>query len=42
MHTKFHNDWLRHSKADKGDTQTYREQGDLISPLLFLKIRKVG
>jgi hypothetical protein len=33
----FHKDWFRHSKVDRGDTDTYihTQQGDLISPLLF-------
>lgn len=40
IHTKFHIDYFRHSTADKGDTQTYREQGDLISLLLYFENRK--
>jgi hypothetical protein len=45
IHTKFHYDWVIHSKVDKGDTHTdiHRRQDDLISLLLFLfKLRKLG
>jgi hypothetical protein len=43
--TKFHEDWFRHSEVGKGDVRarthahacTEREQGDLISLLLFFK-----
>jgi hypothetical protein len=35
-------DWFRHSKVNKGDTQTNRQQRDLISLLYFFKIVKVG
>jgi hypothetical protein len=38
IHTKFHKDWLRHSKVDWGgrDThQTHRQHGDAMSLLLF-------
>jgi hypothetical protein len=31
IHTKLHKDWFRHSKVDKGDTQTHRQQGDIIN-----------
>jgi hypothetical protein len=33
IHTKFHKDWSRHLKVYWGDTQTHRQQGDLISLL---------
>jgi hypothetical protein len=33
VHTKFHKDWFRHSKVDKGDTQTRRQDGDRINLL---------
>jgi hypothetical protein len=40
---KFNKDWFSHSDVDKGDTQTDRKNGDLISLLLvFFKMRKVG
>jgi hypothetical protein len=35
MCTKFHKEWLRHSKVNKGDTQKHRENGDLINLILF-------
>jgi hypothetical protein len=36
IHTMFHDDRFRHSKVDKGDTQTHRQHDDLISlPLFF-------
>jgi hypothetical protein len=38
----FHKDWFRHSKVDRGDSQTHRQYGDLISLFYFFKIRKVG
>jgi hypothetical protein len=35
-HTKFHIDWFRHSKVNRGTyMQTHRQQGDIISLLLF-------
>jgi hypothetical protein len=34
---KFHKDWFRHSKVDRGDTQTQRKQGALISLLPFFQ-----
>jgi hypothetical protein len=33
IHTKFHKDWFRHLKLTGGDTETHRQQGDLISLL---------
>jgi hypothetical protein len=43
IHTEFHKERFNISKVDiGGDTQTYRQHGDLISVLSFLKIRKVG
>jgi hypothetical protein len=39
IHTKFHKDWFRHSKANRGET--HRQQRDLISLLYFFKIRKL-
>jgi hypothetical protein len=41
VHNKFHKYWFKYSKVDTGNTQTYSQHGDLISLLLFLKIRKV-
>jgi hypothetical protein len=35
VHTRFYKDWFRHSEVDKGDTQTHRQHGDLMSLLLF-------
>jgi hypothetical protein len=32
---KFHKDWFRHSKTDRGNSQTHRQHGDLISVVLF-------
>jgi hypothetical protein len=32
---KFHKDWFRHSKFGKGDTQTHRQYGDIVSLLLL-------
>jgi hypothetical protein len=37
MHTKFLKDWFRLSKVDRGAKQTYRQHGDLIILLLFVK-----
>jgi hypothetical protein len=44
LHTKFHKDWSRRSKVNKGDTQTHRQHGDIISILVFFffKIKKAG
>jgi hypothetical protein len=42
MGTKFHKDWFRLSKVNRGDTNTHGQQRDLISLLYFFKIRKVG
>jgi hypothetical protein len=39
---KFHKDWFSHSKVDKGDMHTDRQQGDLIRLLYFFQARKVG
>jgi hypothetical protein len=30
IHTKFHKDWFRHSKVNRGDSQTQRQHGDHI------------
>jgi hypothetical protein len=27
VHAEFHKDWSRHSKLDKRDTQTHRQEG---------------
>jgi hypothetical protein len=39
--TEYHEDWFSHSNVNKGDThtdtQTHRQQGDLISLFLFLQ-----
>jgi hypothetical protein len=42
--TKFYKDWFSRSKIDGEGvyTDTHRQQGDLISLLLFFKIKKVG
>jgi hypothetical protein len=34
VHTKFHNDWFRHSQVNSRDSQTHRQHGERIS-LLF-------
>jgi hypothetical protein len=34
IETKFHKDWLSHSKLDRGDTQSHGQHADCIS-LLF-------
>jgi hypothetical protein len=41
--TKFNDDWFGHSKVDRGDSQSYvyRQLDDLMSLLLFFKIRNV-
>jgi hypothetical protein len=39
---KFHEYWFRLSKVNRGDTQTHRQQRDLINILYFFKIRKLG
>jgi hypothetical protein len=31
IYTKFYKDWFRHSKVGKKDTQTHRQDGDLMS-----------
>jgi hypothetical protein len=36
-HTKFHKDWFRHSKVERGNTQTYRQHCDRISLLSFFQ-----
>jgi hypothetical protein len=42
VHTTFNKDSFRHSKADTGDTQTHRQQGNLISLLLFFQNKGSG
>jgi hypothetical protein len=42
IHTKFHKDWLMHSKFNKGDTETHRQHDDRIGNTFFFKVRKVG
>jgi hypothetical protein len=37
IHTKFHTEWLRQSKVDRGNLQTHRQNGDVISVLLFFQ-----
>jgi hypothetical protein len=32
-HTKFNEDWFRHSEVNRGDSQTHRQPGDRISLL---------
>jgi hypothetical protein len=41
IRTKFHKDCFRHSQVNKGDTQTHRQQGDLISLLLFFENKEI-
>jgi hypothetical protein len=38
LYTKFHKDWLRHSKLNKGGG--HRQRGDSISLLFFLENNK--
>jgi hypothetical protein len=49
IHTEFYKKWFRHSKVDGGDSQTHRQQCDLISLHLYsknkesrLKLKKNG
>jgi hypothetical protein len=35
IHIKFYKDWFRHSKLDRGDSQTQRAYGDSISLFYF-------
>jgi hypothetical protein len=35
IYTKFHTNWLMHSKVDVGDTKAHSHYGDRISLLLF-------
>jgi hypothetical protein len=42
LHTKFHNNWFRHSKVDKGNSQAYRQHRDIISLLLFFQNKESG
>jgi hypothetical protein len=37
IHIKFHKDWFMHAKLNRGDTETYRQHGDLISLLSFFQ-----
>jgi hypothetical protein len=39
IHTKLHKDLLRHSKLNKGDSQTKRQHGDRISLLSSFQIK---
>jgi hypothetical protein len=39
IHTKFHKIWFRHSKVDKGDTQTHRQEGYRISLLEVCRLK---
>jgi hypothetical protein len=39
LHTKFHENLPSDSKVIIGDTQTDRQTGDMISPLLFFESR---
>jgi hypothetical protein len=34
---KLNKDWFRHSKVDRGNSQTHRQPGDFISLLLFFQ-----
>jgi hypothetical protein len=40
--TKLHKDSIVHSKVDRGEPQTHRDQGDLLYLFLFFKIGEVG
>jgi hypothetical protein len=44
IHTKFHKDWFRHLKVDGADahTHTHRQQGDLMSLLLYFQYKENG
>jgi hypothetical protein len=33
IHTKFHKGWFRNSKVDKGDSETHRQDGNIIRQL---------
>jgi hypothetical protein len=35
MHIKFHKDWFKHSKVNRGDKETHRQHGEGISLLSF-------
>jgi hypothetical protein len=37
IRTKFHKDWFRHSKVNRGETHTHGEQRDLTSLLYFFQ-----
>jgi hypothetical protein len=37
VHSKFHKDWFRHSKTDRGNSQAHRQHDDLMSLLTFSK-----
>jgi hypothetical protein len=37
IHTKFHKYWSSQSKFEREDTQTHRQHGDLMSPLLLFQ-----
>jgi hypothetical protein len=39
VHTKFHKDWFRHSKVDKGG-YTHRQHGDLMSLLSYFQTKE--
>jgi hypothetical protein len=42
-HTKFHKDWFRLSKVDRGrDTQTHREHDELISQQIRFQNKESG
>jgi hypothetical protein len=47
VHTRFYEDWFRYSNLIRGDTQTHRQHGNLISPPFFFQnkencLKKVG
>jgi hypothetical protein len=42
MHIKFHNEYFKHSKVDKGGSQLHRQSFDSISLLLFLQNTESG
>jgi hypothetical protein len=36
IYAKFHKDWFRHTKVDRGDTPTHRQHDDHIILLLII------
>jgi hypothetical protein len=42
VYTKFHKDWLIHSKVNMGGGEMHRQHGDFISLLLFFQNKESG